>query len=314
MSDDDRTLSERFAEALGGYLAGDGEQALNAAYELGRESLESGRGVLSHTALLHRALLLVAKDRPGGLAETVERSGPFLLECYSPFEMAHRGARDTNAVLRRLDQVREEQFKRLAHELHDEAGQMLAAVYLDLDRVAAGMAPETREGLASVRARLREVEVQLRRISHEMRPPALDDLGLVPALNFLAEGVGRRAGLAIEVESALDDRLRPEVEIVLYRAAQEALTNVARHARATRAVVRLERGEDGVVLTVSDDGVGFDVRGSEVPSQPSGIGITGIRERVASIGGTLEIASSPGEGTLLRIPIPLVEHAANTAG
>jgi len=311
MIDEENTLCERFVDALRGYLAGDGEMALNTAYELGRESLASGRGVLSHTALLHRAMMVASVDQPAGAADAIERSGPFLLECYSPFEMAHRGARDANAVLRRLDQVREEEVRRLAHELHDEAGQLLAAVHLDLDRVAADLAPGVRERLEPVRLRLRDVEVQLRRISHEMRPTALDDLGLLPALRFLAEGVGRRAGLAVQVEDAVHERLPAEVETVLYRAAQEALTNVARHARATRAMVRVEREDRQVVLTVSDDGVGFDIRAGDAPR--SGIGVTGIRERVASVGGTLEIISSPGAGTMLRVPIPVHDHAAHSA-
>lgn len=311
MKDSERLLGERLSGSLSHHLDGGGEAALHAAYELGREALGYGLGILSHAAMLHRAVLAAVRHRPEDAVEVLEKAGPFVIEAFSPFEMAQRAARDTNAVLRRLDRAREEEVKRLAHELHDEAGQMLAVVHLDLDRVANELAPGLRDRLEPVRARLREVELQLRRISHEMRPTALDDLGLLPALRFLGEGVARRAGIAVRVEDELDRRLPPEVETVLYRAAQEALTNVARHARATRATVRLGHEEGLVVLTVTDDGMGFDPGRA---GDSAGLGITGMRERLASIGGTLEIRSSPGKGTMLRAPIPLVEHAAHSAG
>jgi signal transduction histidine kinase len=311
MKDSERMLAERMTSALNSYLDGSGETALHAAYELGRDALGSGLGLLSHATMLDRALLMAVRDRPEGAADVIERAEPFLIEAFSPFEMAQRAVRDTNAVLRRLDRAREEEVKRLAHELHDEAGQMLAVVHLDLDRVANELPPGFRDRLEPVRARLRDVELQLRRISHEMRPTALDDLGLLPALRFLGEGVARRASITVRVEDELDRRLSPEVETVLYRAVQEALTNVARHAEATRVTVRLEHEDGLVVLSVTDDGVGFDPGRA---GDGAGLGITGMRERLASIGGTLEIRSTPGKGTMLRAPIPLVEHAAHSAG
>jgi signal transduction histidine kinase len=311
MKDSERLLSDRISGSLNSHLDGGGEAALHAAYELGREALGYGVGILAHAAMLHRALLEAIRERPEEAQELLEKAGPFLIEAFSPFEMAQRAVRDTNAVLRRLDRAREEEVKRLAHELHDEAGQMLAVVHLDLDRVASELAPSLRDRLEPVRARLRDVELQLRRISHEMRPTVLDDLGLLPALRFLGEGVARRDGITVRVEDDLDRRLPPEVETVLYRAAQEALTNVTRHAKATRVTVRLDQEEGYVILRVSDDGVGFDPGRA---GDGAGLGITGIRERLASIGGTLEIHSSPGKGTTLRAPIPLVEHAAHPAG
>jgi len=303
---------EQCLTALRDYLAGGGEATLHAAYEFGREALESGLGVLDLTAVLQRTLVQVDGDAahaPHGMA-------PFLLECYSPYEMAHLGAREANEALRRINETREEDMKRLAHELHDEAGQMLAAVYLALDAVADDVAPTARERFETVRERLGDVERQLRRISHEMRPLVLDDLGLVPALRFLVEGVAQRSGIAVRVEGATGLRLPAAVETALYRSAQEALTNVARHARAGSATLRVDRCEGYVALTVTDDGVGFDARDIESNGGATGLGLGGIRARAASLGGTLEVRSRPGRGTelIVRIPTLNLDDAARPAG
>jgi two-component system sensor histidine kinase UhpB len=313
MSDLTRHRDEQCLQALRGHLRGGGEAALHAAYELGREALQSGLGVLDLTAMLQRAVEQAGdngrRTHPGG------EIGPFLLECYSPYEMAHRGAREANAALRRINETREEEIKRLAHELHDEAGQMLAAVYLALDAVAGDVAPTACERFETVRTRLRDVEVQLRRISHEMRPLMLDDLGLVPALRFLGEGIARRSGLRVQVEGSSEERLPAAVETALYRAAQEALTNVVRHAGASCVTLRVERGVGRVVLIIIDDGIGFDAR-TLGGSGRVGLGIAGIRARVAPLGGTLEIRSTPRTGTELVIPIPILspDYATHPVG
>jgi signal transduction histidine kinase len=310
-------LHQRLVDALHDHLHGGGELALHAAYEIGREMLESRRGILDMTALVHAALTeVVAELGPSvGATPRLAEAEPFLLECYSPFEMAHQGAREANAALRRINEIREDEMKRLAHELHDQAGQMLAAVYLALDAMAEDPALERHEGLATVRAHLREVETQMRRISHEMRPTMLDDLGLIPTLRFLAEGIEQRAGLRVQVESSTTQRLPASIETALYRAAQEALTNAARHARASKATVRVGMDGHRVVLQVTDDGVGIASARNEQGAM-SGLGLLGIRERVAPLGGTLEIHSTPESGTELRILVPVAgeEHATHPAG
>jgi signal transduction histidine kinase len=238
------------------------------------------------------------------------------MECYSPFEMAHRGAREAGQALRRINESREEELRRLANELHGEAAQMLAAVYLALDPIARDLGPRADERLAPVRARLGDVESQMRRISHEMRPPMLDDLGLMPALTFLAEGVATRAGLSVRVEGSTAGPLATVVETALYRAAQEGLNNVVKHARAATATVRVERRDSAIVLRVTDDGAGFDIPSHVGPAGLRGLGLTGIRERIAPLGGDFEIRSVPGAGTelRLRIPLPSTDHAARPAG
>jgi signal transduction histidine kinase len=305
----------RCVQVLRDYLAGGGEAALHAAYELGREALDDGLGVLDMTSMLQRALTQVS-DPLGGGTRNHDEVAPFLLECYSPYEMALRGVREANAALRRINEAREEEIKRLAHELHDEAGQMLAVVYLALDAVAGDVPPEARERFELVRTRLRDVEVQLRRISHEMRPLMLDDLGLVPALRFLGEGIAKRGGLEVHIEGSNAPRLPAAVETALYRVAQEALTNVVRHARATRATVRLERHEGQVALSITDDGVGFETGTLAGPRGRTGLGIVGIRTRVAPLGGILELRSVPSGGTelLIRVPQLGLEYASHPAG
>src|SRR5262249_8137375 len=147
--------------------------------------------------------------------------------------------RETSEAWRQLNERLEAETQRIAHALHDEAGQLLAAVHLSLAQVAAGAPARQRRHLRGTRGLLLQVEEQLRRISHELRPTILDRLGWLPAWEQLAEGVSGRGGLLVEVEGPREVRLPAPIENVLYRVIQEALTNVGRHARATRASVEL---------------------------------------------------------------------------
>jgi signal transduction histidine kinase len=160
------------------------------------------------------------------------------------------------------------------------------------------------------------VEQQLRRISHEMRPPMLDDLGLVPALRFLGDGFTQRSGQIVRVQGTLSARPPAVVEIALYRAAQEALNNVVRHARATSATLRIERVHGRATLSVQDDGVGFDPHPDAAGGARHGLGLRGVRERLTALGGELEIRSEHGRGTDFRVAVPFEEgaHAAHSAG
>jgi len=315
-------LEQRCRDALRAYLAHGEESSLSAGYDLGREALERGYGVLDFIGVIHAALRSVVGEAathrrngaPGGI-EAVERAEPFLIECLSPFEMAHRGAREANEALRRLDEVRESEIRRLAHELHDEAAQMLAAAHLTLDQIALEHEP-ARARLQKVHEQLREAAGQLRRIAHEMRPTMLDDLGLMPALGFLARGVAERSGLEICVDGTTDGRLSHAIEIALYRISQEALHNAARHGRASRVVLRVARQDDRLQLVVLDDGCGFDPASLRVPGREPGLGLRGIRERLGPLGGSFQIRSEPGAGTELRIEVPtgMGDHAPHPVG
>jgi len=200
-------------------------------------------------------------------------------------------------------QAREDEARRIAHELHDEAGQLLASVHIALDDLA-GQMPDRATTFQGLHELLDRVEGRLRRMSRELRPSILDDLGLAPALEWLAQGVSERTGLAITV-NAPDDRLMPAVETALYRIVQEALTNAARHGHATKVEIEVRRAGPAVQAVVQDDGQGFDVGATLGRRGDRGLGLIGMRERVEALGGSLTIASGPGSGTRLSASIPV---------
>jgi signal transduction histidine kinase len=213
--------------------------------------------------------------------------------------------RQAEQALRALNQRLEEEARRIAHALHDEAGQLLVSVYLALDTLATQLRPDARERLIEIRTLLEQVEAQLRRLSHELRPTILDDLGLKPAIEFLADGIAKRTGRDVVVTGSTGGRLPGLVETAMYRIVQEALTNVTKHAHATQAVVRLERRPGALVCSIADNGRGFDASARSAQTHSQGLGLIGMRERAASLGGTLSINSSPGKGTTLKILVPL---------
>lgn len=303
-------LWEEYRDALRSYLVKNDEAALARAYELGRRGLSSGLGVLEMVALQHRALAAIVEERPWGrgeMAPVVKAALSFLMEGLTPFEIVHRGFRETNAVLHRLNQTLEEEAGRIARALHDEAGQLLAVVHIALDELSREVPPAAQEKLGRIRGFLNQIEGHLRSLSHEIRPTILDDLGLVPALESLAKGVSARMGLAIRTDgSELGTRRLPQaVETTLYRIVQEALNNVARHAEASSVAIRV--WQDGKVIraSVRDDGIGFDVPSVLDRRGERGLGLMGIRERLRPLDGSLEIRSSPGGGTELLVAIPL---------
>jgi signal transduction histidine kinase len=282
-----------------------GESSLQQAYELGRRALADGLGVLDMAAMYHKALAagLPRDSTPEETALMLEAGASFFAESLSPYEMTHRGFRDSNIALRHLNQTLEQEIKRIAHALHDEAAQLLASVYLALDEVA-GNLPPAREHLLKVKGLLDLIEGQLRQLSHELRPTILDDWGLVPALKFLAEGVTARTGLFIKVEGESTPSLSPLLATTLYRIVQEALTNVTRHAKATQVKVTIQHELQTLRCSIKDNGVGFDVSSLSARTGERGLGLIGIRERLNSLGGSPSLVSTPGQGTELVITIP----------
>lgn len=206
--------------------------------------------------------------------------------------------------LRRVVEAQETERKRLARELHDETGQALTSLLLGLRT-----AEETRDEAVRKRvlSSLRDVAAttlqDVRRLAVELRPKALDDFGLVPALERLAEGLHERTGLEIEIAAPLSGRLQGDVETALYRVIQEALTNVVKHAGARHASVLLTRKDAGVTAVIEDDGDGF--RPEEAVAGP-GLGLVGMQERMALVGGRLSSESAPGRGTTIvaEVPVP----------
>jgi signal transduction histidine kinase len=212
--------------------------------------------------------------------------------------------RQSEQAFERLHELLEDEARRIARALHDEAGQLLASVYLALAELAVELPAPARERLGQISALLDQVGEQLRCLSHELRPVVLDDLGLVAALESLAQGISKRTGLVITIDASLEERVPLLVETALYRILQEALCNVGRHARARHVKIHLQRTPGMITCSVRDNGIGMNV--SAVPQRgEGGLGLIGIRERLAALGGTLSITSRLGQGTDLGVAIPL---------
>lgn len=307
-------FEEEYRSRLHEYAAGGGEPALGRAYELGRRALMEQKGLVEMASVHHQAiqhLVRMAKNEED--RERVLRAGAeFLAECLSPYEMVHRGFQDAVKALRQLNETLEEEIKRIAYAVHDEAGQLLVAVHLALADVASEL-PEAQQGKFSrIKDLLNEVEKQLRRYSHELRPTILDDLGWIPAIRFLADGVSKRANLPIHIDAAISGRLSSNVETTLYRIVQEALTNAVKHAKASNVWIRAWRENLVLGCSIRDDGGGFDSTQNSAAPPRKGLGLIAMQERVSAIGGTLRIESRPGQGTELSIRLPLEDDHANS--
>ena len=212
-------------------------------------------------------------------------------------DLSERVARD---ALGRAVEAQELERRRLARELHDQTGQNLTSVLLGLKAIEeAEDAEERARALASVRQQVVETLHDIRRLAVELRPKALDDFGLVAAVERLAETVGEQTGMRVEVEARLDERLPTEVETALYRIVQEALTNVVKHADARAVSVVLARTDGAITAVVEDDGRGFDTG-----ARTEGLGLAGMRERLALLGGRLKLESSTASGTTLVAEVP----------
>ncbi len=308
------SFDEEYRSSLREYAAGGGEPALGRAYELGRRALTEQKSLVEMASLHHQAVLALVSG-----AESKERreellcsSGEFLAECLSPYEMAHRGFQDAVKALRQLNETLEEEIKRIAYAVHDEAGQLLVAVHLALAEVAQELPKRQQAQVARIKELLNEVEKHLRRYSHELRPTILDDLGWIPAIRFLAEGVSKRAGLPIHIDASVSERLPGTIETTLYRIVQEALTNAVKHAKAGHIWIRAWRANLALCCSIRDDGGGFDSCQAQAAPGSKGLGLIAMQERVTAIGGTLRIESRPGHGTELSIRLPLEGNHANS--
>lgn len=212
------------------------------------------------------------------------------------------------ALSSRTLHAQEEERRRIARELHDETAQELTALLVRI-RLAAGGSrePATRERLAELRASTARILAGVRRVARELRPTILDDLGLIEAVRAHAQEISLRAKLQIEVTADdATDRLDPSCELALYRVVQEALSNIVKHAGAKRVAVRFERRNGTLHATIADNGCGFDAAKMAVPlPSGQGLGLVGMRERLALVGGTLEVDTFPGGGTVVRAFVPL---------
>jgi signal transduction histidine kinase len=206
--------------------------------------------------------------------------------------------------LRHSIEASEQERRRWARELHDETLQGLGGLQMLLSSGLRGEDPERLRG--AVRDAVQQIGIEianLRSLIVELRPPALDEIGLVPAIETLAQRIATAEGMSVETNIALSleeaRHLAPEVESTVYRFVQEALTNVAKHAQAGHLEIELLKGGDGVIVAIRDDGLGFD------PQAPAtGFGLVGMRERVTLVGGTVTVESAAGKGTTVQAVIP----------
>ena len=237
------------------------------------------------------------RGRVGGSTETIELAA--FTDAFNA--MLDRLADERRAGSRAALLAQERERLRIARALHDEAGQTLTAVILEIEQAAA-QGPESERGrMAELAAELQSTLDEIRRISRELRPEALDDLGLVNALIALTTRAGRQSDLQIERHLADDlPPLSAELELVIYRVAQEALTNVLRHAKASHCLIELQSQDGQVELRVSDDGRGMLSR-----IEGESIGIEGMRERALLAGGSLAIEARADAGTTVRLTVPV---------
>jgi signal transduction histidine kinase len=199
----------------------------------------------------------------------------------------------------RLVRAQEEERRALSRELHDEVAQAFSAVLMETENLLdLDPAPEVRAHLDSIRGVAEQGMNEIRNMALLLRPSMLDDFGLLPALEWQAREIGRRTGLRVQVSSEMSGELPEEHKTCVYRVVQEALNNCAQHAQASAVQVCVRHQEGQILVTVQDDGSGFD------PDRVRGLGLLGMEERVRHLGGSFQIESRPGRGTLLRVTLP----------
>ena len=276
--------------------------------------------LILNAVLVRQALLPL-----GRLADQMERFDPLRPGARAPGIDADaeltRLAEAFDRMLRWLEEERragaqralgaqEDERRRVARELHDGVGQALTGVLLQVDQAIRTAPAERRGELEEIRTAARSAMDDVRRIALRLRPQALDELGLPAALRGLAASTARHSEL--RTTCRLQEELPPlsaAAELVIYRVAQEALTNAVRHARATSVEVRLDATERGVALTVTDDGQGVDERAGRLSG-----GLRGMRERAVLVDAVLSITSPAGGGTAVRLEVPTAERPVGGAG
>jgi signal transduction histidine kinase len=213
----------------------------------------------------------------------------------------------------RLVQAQETERRSLARELHDEVGQALSAVLIELRNLSTGLATQSEELLskhvATIRGLVENAIRTVRNMSLLLRPSMLDDLGLIPALQWQAREVSRQTCIDVTVSTDLaSEDLPDEYKTCIYRVVQEALHNCSSHSNATAVRIKVQQEPKLLSLSIRDNGRGFDVK------QSKGLGLLGIEERVAHLGGKCEIHSEPGSGTVLAIELPFTAEESAKIG
>jgi two-component system sensor histidine kinase UhpB len=224
-------------------------------------------------------------------------------------ERLAQGEKRFRIISQGILRIQEAERGRISRELHDGVGQSLTALKMQLEVLERSLGPAD----AALRSRLADLTgiadrslQDVRQLSRLLRPQMLDELGLVPTLRWLARTVQESTGLAVDLSiEGMEERAAPDVETVVYRVVQEALTNVAKHAQAASAQVRLRRSSDRLLLSVRDEGRGFDPAAALGAEETRGSGLRGMRDRVDLFGGRFELRSAVSGGTAVEIELPL---------
>ncbi len=312
------TEVNRAAIALFGYPAEE-LMGMNMSRLLAPESLEVGRRRLIRR-LRGEAVSsryegrLVRKDGTEAIMEVTSRAigvndQPVGIQIIARDITEERRLRDNmRFYIDQITKAQEEERKRIARELHDETAQALAALSLNVEAIIRAREPlskETLKSLEQLQDRIDRISEGVRRFSHELRPGMLDQLGLLPAVEWLADSIRETCGMTSCVEViGTQRRLSDEVELVLFRVAQEALSNVRRHSEATEARVKLEFSPDKVRLDIIDNGKGFELPEALDDLAAKGrLGILGMEERVRLIDANFSVYSEPGRGTTVTVEV-----------
>lgn len=243
------------------------------------------------------------------LEERVEARTRELQDLYRELQERERWREE---LLRKVISAQEDERKRLARELHDETSQTLSALAMKIETALAASPPGTlRDRLVEARALTVRTLDELHRLIFDLRPSVLDDLGLLSAIRWYAERHLEPLGIIVQFEaSGFERRLRPELETALFRVAQEAITNIAKHAGADTVLIQCLERDGRVTIEIEDDGKGFVPESLPPPAaRERGLGLLGMRERVELFGGTIELDSAPGQGTRVKVSVKVQEVA-----
>jgi signal transduction histidine kinase len=232
------------------------------------------------------------------------------------FETARRHEIELRKLSGMRMQLQEETLRSLSRELHDGVGQVLTAIKMDLGMLERSLEPESeksRERIREVREQVTDLVQEIRNMSQLLRPSMLDDFGLVPTLQWLTDKFSQRTRITVDLRIPDSElRLPGAIEVLLYRVTQEALTNIVKHAKARRVEIELRVGDDECALTIADDGVGFDVERFRRTPALGGVGLLGMRERVAHYHGSIDIRSPVSGGVRITLTLPLAEAGSDS--
>lgn len=243
----------------------------------------------------------------GDVAELTEQVSLLRAENRGLLRRLDEGERRFRLIARGILRVQEAERGRVSRDLHDGLGQSLTALRMQLE-IARGEAGEgpLADRLADAAEVAAQALAEVRQLSHLLRPQMLDQLGLFPTLRWLARTFGDRTGLRVDLEHDADEaRFDPEVETLLFRVVQEALTNAGKHSGAEAVTVTVRRDGDRLQARIADTGQGFDPSTLPAADDDAGFGLRGMRERAQLFGGRVRVDSAPGRGTVVELEVPL---------